>query len=95
VRSYAFLMKLLRRPRAAVAINRVPASLFRLCSVRAEKMTEDDHRQSPASCQARPMLASMFAARFQPRLTNFTIFEGTSEIQRMIIGCAVTVLDVR
>ena len=25
---------------------------------------------------------------------NFTIFEGTSEIQRMIIGRAVTCLDV-
>jgi alkylation response protein AidB-like acyl-CoA dehydrogenase len=27
--------------------------------------------------------------------TSFTIFEGTSEIQRMIIGWAVTGLDVR
>jgi hypothetical protein len=27
--------------------------------------------------------------------TNFTIFEGTSEIQRMITGRAVTGLDVR
>jgi alkylation response protein AidB-like acyl-CoA dehydrogenase len=28
-------------------------------------------------------------------LDNFTIFEGTSEIQRMIVGRAVTGLDVR
>jgi alkylation response protein AidB-like acyl-CoA dehydrogenase len=27
--------------------------------------------------------------------TSFTIFEGTSEIQRVIIGRAVTGLDVR
>jgi hypothetical protein len=27
--------------------------------------------------------------------TSFTIFEGTSEIQRMIIGRAITGLDVR
>jgi hypothetical protein len=27
-----------------VAITRILALLFRLCSVRAEKMTEDDHR---------------------------------------------------
>jgi hypothetical protein len=27
--------------------------------------------------------------------TSFTLFEGTSEIQRMIIGRAVTGLDVR
>jgi hypothetical protein len=26
---------------------------------------------------------------------NFTIFEGTSEIQRMLIGRAVTGLDIR
>jgi len=29
------------------------------------------------------------------RVENFTIFEGTSEIQRMIISRAVTGLDVR
>jgi hypothetical protein len=36
-------------------------------------------------------------ARCSARVTpdNFTIFEGTSEIQRMIIGRAVTGLDVR
>jgi hypothetical protein len=30
-----------------------------------------------------------------PPSKNFTIFEGTSEIQRMLIGRAVTGLDVR
>jgi hypothetical protein len=30
-----------------------------------------------------------------PGPDNFTIFEGTSEIQRMLIGRAVTGLDVR
>jgi hypothetical protein len=30
-----------------------------------------------------------------PRPDNFTIFEGTSEIQRILIGRAVTGLDVR
>jgi alkylation response protein AidB-like acyl-CoA dehydrogenase len=34
-------------------------------------------------------------AQTAPRSTIFTIFEGTSEIQRMIIGRAVTGLDVR
>jgi alkylation response protein AidB-like acyl-CoA dehydrogenase len=32
---------------------------------------------------------------FQRCAHNFTIFEGTSEIQRLIIGRAVTSLDVR
>ena len=34
-------------------------------------------------------------AETAPYSTIFTIFEGTSEIQRMIIGRAVTGLDVR
>jgi hypothetical protein len=29
------------------------------------------------------------------RPNNFTIFEGTSEVQRMLVGRAVTGLDVR
>ena len=40
------------------------------------------------------MITTMLAARLQTP-DNFTIFEGTSEIQRMIIGRAVTGLDVR
>ena len=34
-------------------------------------------------------------AETAPTSTTFTIFEGTSEIQRMIIGRAVTGFDVR
>jgi alkylation response protein AidB-like acyl-CoA dehydrogenase len=34
-------------------------------------------------------------SRNRPNARIFTIFEGTSEIQRMIIGRAVTGLDVR
>jgi hypothetical protein len=34
-------------------------------------------------------------AETAPTSTSFTIFEGTSEIQRMIIGRAVTGLNVR
>jgi len=41
------------------------------------------------------VITDIGAAQLHPRLTNFTIFEGTSEIQRMIIGRAVTGLDVR
>ncbi len=40
-----------------------------------------DHRHTRCSAPATP--------------DNFTIFEGTSEIQRLIIGRAVTGLDVR
>ena len=37
---------------------------------------------------------SHLPAETAPTSTSFTIFEGTSEIQRMIIGRAVTGLDV-
>jgi hypothetical protein len=40
-------------------------------------------------------LAGRLPAETARTSTNFTIFEGTSEIQRMIIGRAVTGLDVR
>jgi hypothetical protein len=39
--------------------------------------------------------AGHLAAETARTSTSFTIFEGTSEIQRMIIGRAVTGLDVR
>ena len=39
--------------------------------------------------------AGRLAAETARTSTSFTIFEGTSEIQRMIIGRAVTGLDVR
>jgi len=39
--------------------------------------------------------AGRLPAETAARSTIFTIFEGTSEIQRMIIGRAVTGLDVR
>ena len=41
------------------------------------------------------MIVSMCAALAPATPDNFTIFEGTSEIQRMIIGRAITGLDVR
>jgi alkylation response protein AidB-like acyl-CoA dehydrogenase len=40
-------------------------------------------------------LRGHLAAETARTSTSFTIFEGTSEIQRMIIGRAVTGLDVR
>jgi alkylation response protein AidB-like acyl-CoA dehydrogenase len=40
-------------------------------------------------------LAGRLPAETARTSTSFTIFEGTSEIQRMIIGRAVTGLDVR
>jgi len=40
-------------------------------------------------------LAGHLPAETARTSTSFTIFEGTSEIQRMIIGRAVTGLDVR
>jgi alkylation response protein AidB-like acyl-CoA dehydrogenase len=40
-------------------------------------------------------LAGRLAAETARTSTSFTIFEGTSEIRRMIIGRAVTGLDVR
>jgi len=40
-------------------------------------------------------LAGCLPAETAQTSTSFTIFEGTSEIQRMIIGRAVTGLDVR
>jgi hypothetical protein len=41
------------------------------------------------------MIIGMCAGGLLPLPDNFTIFEGTWEIQRMIIGRAVTGLDVR
>ena len=41
------------------------------------------------------MIIGIRAVRLKPTSDNFTIFEGTSEIQRMLIGRAVTGLDVR
>jgi alkylation response protein AidB-like acyl-CoA dehydrogenase len=40
-------------------------------------------------------LAGHLPAETARTSTSFTIFEGTSEIQRMIIGRALTGLDVR
>jgi hypothetical protein len=68
--------------------------LFRHCSVRVGKTAEDNHRRS--SILARQMHDRRHVRRSAKAMSdNFTIFEGTSEIQRMIIGRAVTGLDVR
>jgi alkylation response protein AidB-like acyl-CoA dehydrogenase len=40
-------------------------------------------------------LTGLLPAETARTSTSFTIFEGTSEIQRMIIGRAITGLDVR
>ena len=40
-------------------------------------------------------LAGHLTAETARTSTSFTIFEGTSEIQRVIIGMAVTGLDLR
>ncbi|HEX9041661.1 MAG TPA: acyl-CoA dehydrogenase family protein [Trebonia sp.] len=45
--------------------------------------------------RARRELAHGAPARALPCAKIFTIFEGTSEIQRMLIGRAVTGVDVR
>ena len=68
--------------------------LFRPCSVGTGKTTEDDHRRSAAYCQASHMIINASCSTLATP-DNFTIFEGTSEIQRVIIGRAVTGLDVR
>jgi alkylation response protein AidB-like acyl-CoA dehydrogenase len=40
-------------------------------------------------------MLSRLSAETAPTANIFTIFEGTSEIQRMIIGRSITGLDVR
>ena len=74
-----------------MAINRIPALLLRLCSVRAEKITIDNHRRPAGQVHDRQHVRSSAP----PTSDNITSFEGTSEIQRLIIGRAVTGLDVR
>jgi len=64
-----------------------------------------DHGLSPPVLSCRGFVAHSGAGRTLDRRhchcgavttpDNFTIFEGTSEIQRLIIGRAVTGLDVR
>jgi len=57
-------------------------------------------RAIPSACGAELVLTGRRPTGHLPAETaktsmSFTIFEGTSEIQRMIIGRAVTGLDVR
>jgi len=68
--------------------------LFRHCSVRAGETAGDDIddlRFLPGPMHDRRHVRR--SATAMP--DNFTIFEGTCEMQRMIIGRAVTGLDVR
>jgi hypothetical protein len=74
-----------------VASPRSWKPVFRLCSGRTEKVTENDHRLTIRSAAGSPT----FAAPDPATPDNFTIFEGSSEIRRLIVGRAVTGLDVR
>lgn len=54
-----------------------------------------DERKPRVSVFAQVRLVVGYAGGFAVAAKIFTIFEGTSEIQRMVIGRAVTGLDVR
>jgi hypothetical protein len=68
--------------------------MFRLCSARAEKTAEGGQRRPQLSAQARRVTDNIRTAQL-PTPNNFTIFQDTSEMQRVIIGRAGTGLDVR
>jgi alkylation response protein AidB-like acyl-CoA dehydrogenase len=57
--------------------------------------TRRGDRKSFLSVVAQFRLAARYSDDSAPTSKIFTIFEGTSEIQRMIIGRAITGLDVR
>jgi hypothetical protein len=68
--SRLLLIKIGSQTDALPGSGRLLSIVFRLCSVRAEKMVEDNHKRSLVRCQVRPMLTNMFPDCRQPRPTT-------------------------
>ncbi len=73
---------------------------FDLLRPAARQRTSNGRRRPARRRIAYTLTSNLFTvapclAKTAPRPTIFTVFEGTSEIQWMIVGRAVTGLDVR